>query len=890
MTQNNKGSNLDRPRTTVVSDSSLSLPIDNLKQSTSVDSDLVQSHTSKINFGNVASLKSDFSDNFDEPSQLVQKKKSVKKVEEVLSMNTTGLYFSIKIGELSLDTFDVVEFNLDEALSELFTLTLSLSSRNANIDLQEQLLQKAQLIVYSDGQKQRIINGIVEKAECGDSGFKRTYYTFVVRPLLWLLTLTKDSRIYHFKTVPEIIDEILQDFNIVFDKQLMDAHSVREYTTMKRESYYQFVSRLAAEEGIIFWFEESKMFYSDSHLGMTGGLELLYNSHPQPATKELVINKLRFACTMRPTEAKVKDYRYSHPDVKMDAKSQAVKELPIFEVYDSYGRYENEQIAQQFSKYRLEALQSDSELGRAFSNSIQLMPGKIFQVREHPSKAMNDRWQVVRITHRGTLPQSLDNESDDSSAMLTNDFSFIPGKNDWRSAFIHKPQADGDEIATVVGPAGEEIYVNEDGAVKVHFHWNRYDQPDGNASCWVRVMQNWNGDGFGFLATPRIGQEVIISYLNGDIDRPIITGTVYNGNNRPPIKLPENKTQMSIRSKTHKGDGFNELRFEDDNGKEEVFIHAQKDMNIKILNNETEEIGNDHTEVIGNNQTQHIKNDHSIKIDNNHFFRTQSSSHITVDGEQRNHIKSNHSTLIQGESNLKIESNYQTEVGSEYHLKSGQNIVINSGATITLNSAGSFVQISPGGIILSGPSVQIISGGGGSVAKGFAGQLPLLPTELNLDKKALQAAAIEEKSNDITLHLETVDGYKIPYTRYFVKFKNGEIRQGMLDEEGKVTLVGVPENMEYLHEYPDVDDILAKANAQRLNKAIKQVNSDNIIGYISLSSTLVKNTAHAYYQIYHRNLVSDIYQALGPYHKDKDVIDYLLYKAELMQSSDENEE
>ena len=486
----------------------------------------------------------------------------------------TGLYFAVQIGDLPLATFDVVEFKLDETLSELFTLTLTLSSRNVAIDLQNQLLATTQFIVYSDGQKQRTINGIVEKAERGDSGFKRTYYTFVVRPALWQLTLTKDSRIYHVKSVPDIVDEILRDFNITFDKQLMDIHSVREYTTMKRESYFAFILRLLGEEGMSFWSEENQLFYSDSHLGMTAGIDLIYNPHPQPATKEYVVHQLKFACAMRSTEVKTKDYRYSHPDVPMIAKNKTNKPLPAFESYDSYGRYYDEKEAQLFSKYRLEALQADSELGQATSNCILLRPGKIFNITEHPANTMNDRWQIVSISHHGTLPQSLDNESDPRPATLTNQFTFIPGRNDWRPAFSHKPQADGDEVAIVVGPPGEEIYVNEDGAVKVHFKWNLRDEPNENTSCWVRVMQNWNGNGFGFLATPRIGQEVIIAYLNGDLDRPIIVGTTYNGNNRPPVTLPKNKTQMTIKSKTHKGEGFNELRFEDENGKQEVFIHA----------------------------------------------------------------------------------------------------------------------------------------------------------------------------------------------------------------------------------------------------------------------------------------------------------------------------
>lgn len=558
----------------------------------------------------------------------------------------TGLYFSVQIGDLPKNTFDVVEFNLEEALSELFTLTLSLSSKNSNIDLQAQLLQKVTFTIYCNGVIQRTVNALVEKAEHGDSGFERTFYTFVARPTLWQLTLTKDSRIYHFKSVPDIIDEILQNFGIVFDKQLMDPHDMREYITMKRESYFDFIQRLAAEEGISFWFEENQMFYSDSRLGMTGGLELIYNPHPQAATRESTVSRLTFGACMRPTEVKLKDYLYTHPTVMMDAHIIGQQPHKGYSVYDSYGRYDDESKASRFAQYRLEALQANSQEGNAFSNNIRLMPGKMFTLSEHPTNALNRGWQIVRISHRGTLPQSLDKESGESAATLTNHFSFISSNYEWRPPFMHKPLADGNETATVVGPAGEEIYVNEDGAVKVHFHWNYYDKSDENASCWVRVAQNWNGDGFGFLATPRIGQEVIISYLNGDIDRPIITGTVYNGCNRPPLTLPEAKTQMTIKSKTHKGEGFNELRFEDENGKQEVFLHAQKDMNTKVLNDRSTHVLHDHAENVdnnqaivigvdqnlnvGNDQTETIGNDRSICVENNDSLLVESNQFETV--------------------------------------------------------------------------------------------------------------------------------------------------------------------------------------------------------------------------------------------------------------------
>lgn len=750
-------------------------------QTSAIDTNMLKSNVLADSIADITSLNK---------SQLINKVKN-----SLLNMlSPTGLYFSVQIGELSASTFDVVEFKLEEALSELFTLTLTLSSRDANIDLQQQLLQKAKFEVYSNGQKQRTINGIVEKVRRGDSGFKRTYYTVVVRPLLWQLTLTKDSRIYHFKSVPDIIDEILQDFNITFDKQIMDPHPVREYTTMKRESYYAFISRLMAEEGIAFWSEETKLFYSDSHLGMTGGPQLIYNPHPQAATKESVINKLSFECAMRPTEAKVKDYRYSHPDVIMDAKSKTDKTLPIFEVYDSYGRYNDEETAKQFSKYRIEAIQADSELGQATSNSIQLMPGKIFGISEHPTQSINSRWQVISIVHKGTLPQSLDNESDDGPASLTNEFSFIPGKNDWRPEFTHKPQADGDEIATVVGPDGEEIYVNEDGAVKVAFHWNRYDPQDENASCWVRVMQNWNGDGYGFLATPRIGQEVIVSYLNGDLDRPIITGTVYNGNNRPPLNLPAEKTRMSIKSKTHKGDGFNELRFEDENGKQQVFIQAEKDFDQLTKNN--------HIVQVENNFHLQVNNEHSETVKSNRYIKTEGEEHYTVQLDRKTQILSNDYKQVAVSEHTNVGIIQTVEAGKEIHLKAGMNIVINGGLSLTLTAGGQHIVLDSSGIWSSTP----IRLGRAPMGGTSAAPLPPMAKQYGVTggtlkatplKPAEEVAPVEviKKLKFVVRPLPHLPGYRNePYELYV----DGAVKQkGLTDEEGAVITNYIPDVKQY---------------------------------------------------------------------------------------------
>ncbi|WP_262947526.1 type VI secretion system tip protein TssI/VgrG, partial [Xenorhabdus indica] len=368
-----------------------------------------------------------------------------------------------------------------------------------------------------------------------------------------------------------------------------------------------------------------------------------------------------------------------------------------YTVFESYGRFQKDAAAKPFLKYRQEAWDNLKQTGSAHSNCIKLMPGKIFEIKNHPHKPLNVRWQIVSISHHGHCPQALGDNSGQGTT-LSNQFSFIDGLTDWRPPFHYKPLADGDETAVVVGPEGEEIFVNKDGAIKIHFHWNRYDDPDDGASCWVRVAQGWNGNGYGFMAIPRIGQEVIISYLNGDIDRPIVTGCVYNGLNRPPLDLPAAKTRTTFKTKTHKGKGFNELRFEDAKGSEEVFIHAQKDITTQILNDETSNIGH--------NRTHHIKNDAHLRIDNE--YRVQAGNDISLSTGQKLHIKTDDALL--------------TQSGNEIHLSSGAKVVIDAGAELTIQAAGHFLKIDAGGIT-SSSAINMGSGAPGN-GSGWGGKLP----------------------------------------------------------------------------------------------------------------------------------------------------------------------
>ncbi|HCZ8575044.1 TPA: type VI secretion system tip protein VgrG, partial [Proteus mirabilis] len=390
---------------------------------------------------------------------------------------------------------------------------------------------------------------------------------------------------------------------------------------------FDFWCRLAFEEGINFWFEEEQLFYSDEHMGMTAGIHLTYNPQADTDISDSTAMTWQYGEYLCVDETIHKDNNFVRPSYPLSHENK-IEQGGQHSVFESYGRFQLDDEGRPLTQVRFEQLRNGSKVGQATTNCFALMPGKIFTLSQHPHQPMNDRWQVISVSHHGVQP--LADNSGGEGTQLSNSVSFIPGTQEWRPPYRYKPTADGDEVATVVGPPGEEIYVNEYGAVKVHFHWDRRGSADHSASCWVRVAMGWSGNGYGFSAVPRIGTQVLVSYLNGDIDRPMITGCTYDGRNAPPIKFPENKTQTTFRSQTHKGEGFNELRFEDAGGKQEVFLHAQKDMNTRVLHDRTTHVLHDHVEVIENNQQMQVKGARTETIDKNNSETVGQHKKITV--------------------------------------------------------------------------------------------------------------------------------------------------------------------------------------------------------------------------------------------------------------------
>uniref|UniRef100_UPI000E1D7402 type VI secretion system tip protein TssI/VgrG n=1 Tax=Escherichia coli TaxID=562 RepID=UPI000E1D7402 len=318
--------------------------------------------------------------------------------------------------------------------------------------------------------------------------------------------------------------------------------------------------------------------------------------------------QFRYSAQIRPSSVVTKDYTFKRPGWagRFDQEGQHQDyQRTQYEVYDYPGRFKGAH-GQNFARWQMEGWRNNAETARGMSRSPEIWPGRRIVLTGHPQANLNREWQVVASELHGEQPQAVPGRRGAGTA-LENHFAVIPADRTWRPQPRLKPLVDGPQSAVVTGPEGEEIFCDEHGRVRVKFNWDRYNPADQDSSCWIRVAQAWAGTGFGNLAIPRVGQEVIVDFLNGDPDQPIIMGRTYHQENRTPGSLPGTKTQMTIRSKTYMGSGFNELKFDDATGREQVYIHAQKNMNTEVLNDRTTTVKHDHRETVKNDQTVTIQ-------------------------------------------------------------------------------------------------------------------------------------------------------------------------------------------------------------------------------------------------------------------------------------------
>ncbi len=633
------------------------------------------------------------------------------------------LQFQLKVDGLEDESLVVRGFEGQESLSDSvwrcepcygFRYQVDLASALSNLTAEQFVDQTAHLTILRDGQVVQQINGIVRQLSKGDTGHRHTFYSLTLVPALERLSLRSNSRIFQQQSVPEIISILLQEMGIEdYAFALKRECAQREFCVQYRETDLQFLHRIAAEEGLV---------YSHLHEAQKHTLLFTDSSDSQPKLAKPVpynalaggeinlpyVVDLQFKTTAQVSHTELKDYSFKKPAYGFTQRTQGkdiAYQQPNYEHFDAPGRYKDDANGKAFSQIRLEYLRRDALLADAKSDEPLLLAGVRFDLQDHLDHAMNRDWLVVQANHQGTQPQALQEEGGSGATTYSNQLKLIPAHITWRARPCAKPM-----IATVVGPQGEEIYCDNFGRVKVHFPWDRYSSSNEKSSCWVRVAQEWAGSQYGSMAIPRVGHEVIVSFLNGDPDQPIITGLTYHATNTAPYALPDHKTKTVLRTETHQGQGYNELSFEDQAGSEQILLHAQKDWDALIEH--------DHTEL--------IRHDQHLTVDNDRFTRIQRNQH----GEVRSKIALESSHEVGASLQHKVGQRIAVEAGKEISLKSGAKIVVEAGAELTLKAGGSFVKVDAGGVHLVGPAINLNAGGSAGSGSAYGGQLAAAPRML----------------------------------------------------------------------------------------------------------------------------------------------------------------
>jgi len=525
------------------------------------------------------------------------------------------------------------QFSGTEGISQPFEFSLSLLSEDGNLDADKILGQAITLTCHEPGGGKRYFNGVV--AEFSQSGFVRNFHEYhvLVRPWLWFLTLAADCRIFQGRTVPEIFEEVAKQHKFSdYHLQLKNKpYPTLDYCVQYRETDFNFISRLLEHEGIHYYFEHENgkhfMVLTDdasTHVSRTGYSKIHYLPPSAKASftdkngymRDWSVSRHVLTCTYATT-----DFNFEKPKVSLLRNSTISRKYTHadFEIFDypaesaTLAAEESEKIA----KRRIEELQSTQVVARGHGDSLGIAPGCIFELAGYPRKDLNISYLVLGSNYN-IQSNAYDSGASGGVPAISITAEAIDARTPFRPARITpKPVMHGAQTAMVVGKSGDEIYTDEMGRVKVQFHWDRAGKSDEKSSCWVRVAQLWAGPQWGAIHIPRVGQEVLVDFLDGDPDRPIVTGRVYNGDAKPPYALPDNATQSGMKSRSSKegtADNANEFRFEDKKGSEEILLHAEKILTIEVEKEQDVTVKGARTLVVEKEHTIDVKKDQKETI------------------------------------------------------------------------------------------------------------------------------------------------------------------------------------------------------------------------------------------------------------------------------------
>ena len=607
---------------------------------------------------------------------------------------------------LGKDKLVMIRLDGHEGLGELFEFRIKAFSSEEDIDFDKAIGRHCS-VTYKTHGAERVFDGILVEAEWLGLKDHLQHYQLVLRPWLWLLSRTSDCRIFENMKAPDIIKKVFSDRGFTdFSDNLKDSYPTLEYCVQYRETDLAFVTRLMEHHGIYYFFEHKAGKHTlvmadspSSHSAVPNCAKLPFIKYGE-ANKEDREHVVYWSSQRRFRTGKIEfnDYDYLKPsaDLLSDAKGDAGYNKSDMEIYDYPAKYKERSDGEKYAKVLLEAEQALDRRRYATGDAGSLFPGGTTELEKHSRGSENEEYLVVRTSHSVNNQPYLSNTEQIRDDIYTGSYELQPKKRQFRSPIVTpRPRIYGVQTAKVVGKDGEEIDVDEHGRILVEFHWVRPDKDSGKKkqSCRVRVAQVWSGKKWGGQVIPRIGMESVVEFVEGDPDRPLVIGTVYNGEYKVPYDLPSNKTQSGLKSDSSKGHGgYNEMMFEDKKGSEKIGVHAQKDLDLEVLDTEVRKIGERFTgQTAGpsSRKTTLVRGDDELTV---------------ASGRQSLTIALDRSTTIGVSETRTVGATQTTTVGGA--------ITIQAGAMITLRVGGSSIIIDPSGVKIIAPTIALVAPGG----------------------------------------------------------------------------------------------------------------------------------------------------------------------------------
>ena len=624
-----------------------------------------------------------------------------------------------------------------EAISRLFSFHLDLLTEHGPIDFTQIIGKNVTISVAQSDNTARYFNGMVSHFAQSGSDTNFIHYQMEVVPWTWTLTRYADCKIFHNKKVSDIVEQVFQDRGFTdYKLSLNGSYSPLEYCVQYRETDFNFISRLMEQNGIFYFFQHAMgkhtMVIADSssiHEPCPGQESAGYNLVGGGLDADDVVNSWNIEQELRTGKYTLTDYNFKTPSASLLASEPTIVSVggnAGFEIFDHPGEYATRGDGTTFAKLRMQEEEAGHLVAHGSSVCRAFTTGYKFDLADHYQDSMNTSYVLTEIQHIASVGGTYSGSSSGGSDSYSNHFTCIPETVPFRPARLTpKPFVQGPQTAVVIGKAsysdtsgddgggdGEEIWVDTFGRVIVRFPWDRA----GACSCRLRVSQDWAGQGWGAITIPRVGQEVIVSFLEGDPDRPIITGRVYNANQTVPYPLPDNQTRSTFKTRSSEGggaDNYNELRFEDKTGSEQIFLRGEKDFDTRLKNDIREWIGNNRSLIVTQDQMEKAGGD----------------LHSQVTGNLNQKIGQTLSLQVGQNLYEKSGTNFAHEAGQVIHLKAGMTVVLEAGTELTLKVGGNFIDINSSGISIVGTMVMINSGGAAGSGCGSSPTSPKDPDQ-----------------------------------------------------------------------------------------------------------------------------------------------------------------